>query len=65
MERMQWEETPPLGVTKGIKLRFFPTPFFERLERVMGRISRHETSQLVRHREQGRTDSLQVWIDLC
>jgi hypothetical protein len=65
MERIQWEETPRLGVTKGITLRFCPIPFLERPERVMGRISRQETSQLVQHREQGRTDSPQVLIDLC
>jgi hypothetical protein len=62
---MQWEETPRLGVTKDIKLRFCPTPFLERPERVMGRISRQETSQSVQNQEKGRTSSLHELIDLC
>jgi len=38
MKRIQWEETPRLGVSEGIRLRIGPSPFLERPERVMERI---------------------------
>jgi hypothetical protein len=43
MERMQWEETPRLGVTKGITLRM-PDSFPRTTRKGYGRISRQETS---------------------
>jgi len=42
MERIQWEETPRLGVSEGIRLRIGPSPFLERPERVMERIPRRD-----------------------
>jgi len=51
MERIQWEETPRLGVSDGIK-RIGPSPFLERPERVMERIP----SQLGRFPEAEVTD---------
>jgi hypothetical protein len=43
MERIQWEETPRLGVSEGIRLRIGPGPFLERPERVMERIPRQQS----------------------
>jgi hypothetical protein len=40
MERIQWEETPRLGVSEGIRLRTGSNPFLGRPERVMERIPR-------------------------
>jgi hypothetical protein len=37
IERIQWEETPLLGVFEGIRLRIGPSPFLGRPERVMER----------------------------
>jgi hypothetical protein len=42
MERIQWEETPRLGVSEGIRLRIGPSPFLGRPERVMERIPRRD-----------------------
>jgi hypothetical protein len=42
MERIQWEETPQLGVSEGIRLRIGPSPFLGRPERVMERIPRRD-----------------------
>jgi hypothetical protein len=39
MERIQWEETPWLGVSEGIRLRIGSNPFLGRPERVMERKS--------------------------
>jgi hypothetical protein len=46
MARIQWEETPRLGVFKGMRIRIRPIPFLEQPEMVMERIQRVETSQL-------------------
>jgi hypothetical protein len=46
MERIQWEETPQLGVSEGMRIRISPIPFLGQPERVMERIQRVETSQL-------------------
>jgi hypothetical protein len=37
---IQWEETPRLGVSEGIRLRIGPSPFLGRPERVMERLPR-------------------------
>jgi hypothetical protein len=42
MERIQWEETPRLGVSKGIRSRIGPSPFLGRPERVMEWIPRRD-----------------------
>jgi hypothetical protein len=42
MERIQWEETPRLGVSEGIRLRMGPNPFLERPEKVMERKQRQD-----------------------
>jgi hypothetical protein len=42
MERIQWEETPRLGVSEGIRLRIGPSPFLGRPEKVMERIPRQD-----------------------
>jgi hypothetical protein len=42
MERIQWEETPRLGVSEGIRLRIGQGPFLEQPERVMERIPRRD-----------------------
>jgi len=46
MKMMQWEETPRLGVTKDIKLRFCPIPFLGQPEQVMERMQWEETPRL-------------------
>jgi hypothetical protein len=46
MERSQWEETPRLGVSEGMRTRIRPIPFLEQPERVMKMIQRVETSRL-------------------
>jgi hypothetical protein len=51
MERIQWEETPRLGVSEGIRLRISikeSTPILssDNLKRVMERIQREETPRL-------------------
>jgi hypothetical protein len=46
MERIQWEETPRLGVSEGIRIRIRPIPFLGQPERVMERIQRVEISRL-------------------
>jgi hypothetical protein len=46
MGRIQWEETPRLGVSEGIRTRIRPNPFLEQPERVMERIQMVETSRL-------------------
>jgi hypothetical protein len=45
MARIQWEETPRLGVSERMRTRVRPIPFLEQLERVMERIQRVETSR--------------------
>jgi len=42
MKRIQWEETPRLGVSEGIRLRMGPNPFLERPEKVMERKQRQD-----------------------
>jgi hypothetical protein len=42
MERIQWEETPRLGVSEGIRLRIGSNPFLGRPERVMERKPRQD-----------------------
>jgi len=37
MERIQWEETPRLGVSEGIRLRIGPNPFLGRHEKGYGK----------------------------
>jgi hypothetical protein len=46
MERIQWEETPQLGVSEGMRIRIRSIPFLGQLERVMERIQREETLRL-------------------
>jgi hypothetical protein len=46
MARIQWEETPRLGVSRGMRTRIHPIPFLEQPERVMERIQRVETPRL-------------------
>jgi len=46
MEMIQWEETPRLGVSEGMRIRICPIPFLEQPERVMEMIQRVETSRL-------------------
>jgi hypothetical protein len=46
MERIQWEETPRLGVSEGMRIRIRPSPFLGQPERVMERIQMVETSRL-------------------
>jgi hypothetical protein len=46
MERIQWEETPRLGISEGMRTRISPIPFLEQPERVRERIQRVETSRL-------------------
>jgi hypothetical protein len=46
MARIQWEETPRLGASEGMRIRIRPIPFLEQPKRVTKRIQRVETSQL-------------------
>jgi hypothetical protein len=46
MERIQWEETPQLGVSEGMRIRIRPIPFLGQPESVMKMIQRVETSRL-------------------
>jgi hypothetical protein len=46
MERIQWEETPRLGVFEGMRIRIRPIPFLGQPERVMEMIQREETPRL-------------------
>jgi hypothetical protein len=46
MEMIQWEETPWLGVSEGMRIRIHPNPFLGQPEKVMERIQWVETSRL-------------------
>jgi hypothetical protein len=46
MERMQWEETPRLGVSEWMRIRICPNPFLGQPERIMDRIQWEETPRL-------------------
>jgi len=46
MERIQWEETPRLGVSEGMRIRIRPIPFLGQPKRIMEMIQREETPRL-------------------